>query len=75
MQDYQVRVMREAAELSEKITKLEKFITDKIVEGPQFISDGISELDKGLLLAQCAAMKTYEHILGLRIALFEPDGL
>lgn len=64
MEDYQVRVAVELNELNEKIRRLECFANGKTF-------DGLDEIDKGLLLAQCEAMRAYATILGLRVLRFK----
>lgn len=64
MEDYQRRVAIELNDLSEKIARLECFANGSVF-------DTLDEIDKGLLLAQCDAMRAYATILGLRILRFK----
>lgn len=64
MQPHQQRVVDEKAELENKVTKLNAFITSSLV---------FTDLDatqQGLLMAQVGAMNSYLEILNLRIASF-----
>ncbi|MBD2781939.1 hypothetical protein ID852_19795 [Xenorhabdus sp. 42] len=64
MQPYQQRVMNEATELDEKISKLDNFIG---------YSDyrNLEEIDRVLLDTQLLAMKMYSGILHQRIRRFQ----
>ena len=64
MSDFKARLNQEIEELVEKLKKLESFI-----DSDKFAS--IPEMQRQLLLIQAPAMRTYLHVLGLRIALLE----
>ena len=64
MEDYQRRVAIELNDLSEKIARLECFANGRVF-------GGLDEIDKGLLLAQCEAMRAYAKILELRVLRFK----
>lgn len=62
---HQQRVIEEAAELREKVTKLKAFIDHSV----NF--DALGSIDQALLISQWAAMTQYLGILELRIARFD----
>lgn len=64
MQPHQQRVVDEAKDLEDKVTKLKSFIAGN----PIFAS--LNSLQKGLLISQVNAMNVYLEILNLRIASF-----
>lgn len=66
MHDYQLRVLKECVELTEKIVRLEEFITGAIFQP-------LTAFEKDTLIAQHSAMRTYEAILNIRIAGFKND--
>lgn len=63
---HQLRVVKERAELSEKIDALEAFCFGKSIA----VFDSLDQRQQSLLTQQLDAMKAYEYILGLRISYF-----
>lgn len=63
------RVLAEYTELNEKVTRLDDFIHNS--ENEEF--DRLSVVQRVLLISQLDAMKTYRHILSLRLS--DWDGL
>lgn len=63
MQDFQLRVIAEKAELDIKISKLSEFILS-----PAF--DNLGEIAQDLLQDQIEHMRNYSLVLGLRIDCF-----
>ena len=64
MKDYQTRVIQEAAELSDKLSKLNDFIQTN----PQF--ELLPTDEHNLLIEQAYVMALYEAVLNDRINLF-----
>jgi hypothetical protein len=64
MQPHQQRVVDEATDLEDKVTKLNAFIASS----PIFT--GLDDTQQGLLVAQSGSMGAYLEILKLRIASF-----
>ena len=64
MEPHQQRVVDEASELEDKLTKLSIFI-----ESNPFFA-GLDPIQQGLLKAQAGAMRSYHELLKLRIATF-----
>ena len=64
--DYKERARCEHEELDQRTTALDAFIrSDKFSDVP--------EVEQGRMTAQLKAMRTYRHVLGLRIANFTKD--
>lgn len=64
LQDWQVRVFQERAELEERRAGIDAFIVSEVFQV-------ITELEQDLLLAQAQAMMDYSHVLTKRIGTFE----
>ena len=62
---YQERVIEERKELTAKSMELSSFISTSIPFSK------LSELERGLLVAQESAMEAYGRILDIRISLFD----
>ncbi|WP_118181283.1 crAss001_48 related protein [Paraburkholderia phosphatilytica] len=64
MSDYQARVIEEFEELSDRLVKLQAFITSSPVHA------ALPDDERTRLAAQCAAMTTYAYVLLERIKAF-----
>lgn len=63
---HQLRVVKERAELSEKIDALEAFCFGSSTS----VFGSLDQREQSLLTKQLDAMKAYEHILSIRISHF-----
>lgn len=61
MREHEKRVINEKLDLDEKIKKLEAFLRN------QEASEGLSKVERGLMMMQLIAMETYSSVLEERI--------